>query len=366
MSESVLLSIVIPFFRDNEAIVQGLASIERACGRLPEGAARPEVIVVDDHSPIPFAWHSRTLSVRCCRMDKNRGAGAARNRGAQLARGDYLLFMDSDVMLDECHLERLYGHLAEGRGPIVQGPTAICPANRPATAFHHYMAVSWNYYQTANWAVSVFTQCFAVDKTFFHALGGFSEDYERSGGEEFELGLRLARFKPGAVFFDPGLVHLHQSENLIKRLKKVYLRSRHIRPIALAMPNLPFRFTAQSLLRSCFALLLDLSMVMALIRPLSGIGLYALCAALFYTADDSFSRHIRRRHSLGLSLISVVFRQLEYTFINLGMIRALFGFEKRPMSALRVSPRHCGAPEVRLIPQASQALTSNVLRDRQS
>jgi hypothetical protein len=40
------------------------------------------------------------------------------------------------------------------------------------------------------------------------------------------------------------------------------------------------------------------------------------------------------------------------------------GFEKRPMSALRVIPRHCGVPEVRLIPRASQALTSNVFRSR--
>jgi hypothetical protein len=33
------------------------------------------------------------------------------------------------------------------------------------------------------------------------------------------------------------------------------------------------------------------------------------------------------------------------------------GFVKRPISALRFIPRHCGVPQVRLIPQDSQAVS---------
>ena len=65
------------------------------------------------------------------------------------------------------------------------------------------------------------------------------------------------------------------------------------------------------------------ALVLMLVRPLAGAGLYGLGAALFYLSDDGFSGHIRRGHSLRLSLVSVVFRQLEYSFINLGMLRAL-------------------------------------------
>jgi hypothetical protein len=42
----------------------------------------------------------------------------------------------------------------------------------------------------------------------------------------------------------------------------------------------------------------------------------------------------------------------------------LDGFVKSPISALRFIPRHCGVPEVRLIPRDSQALISNILRSR--
>jgi hypothetical protein len=41
------------------------------------------------------------------------------------------------------------------------------------------------------------------------------------------------------------------------------------------------------------------------------------------------------------------------------------GFVKKPISALRFIPRHCGVPSVRLIPRDSQALISAFLRTRQ-
>lgn len=323
------LSIVIPFYRDNKAIGLLLASVERACLRLPAHEPRPEVIVVDDHSPLPFEARNCSLPVRVERLKHNAGVGGARNRGAALASGTHILFMDSDVILSGDFFVRLYRHLDQGKGPIIQGPVSPVPANDPATLFHHYMAVSWHYYHTQHWDISIFTQCFAIEKAFFNQLGGFSERYQKSGGEEFELGLRLARLGTPCICFDPELVHRHHSESLVKRLRKVYFRSRHIRQIALAMPNLPFRFTAQSLMRSFFALLLWLCLLLALGKPSVGLGLYLLMGGLFYVADEPISRCMRTHHSLRLSLMSVVYRQLEYTFINLGMLKTLVAGEPR-------------------------------------
>ncbi|MBU1172272.1 MAG: glycosyltransferase [Proteobacteria bacterium] len=317
------LSIVIPFYNDTHKVRLCLDSIERAMSKLPDTMPAPEIIVVDDHSPVPFDPGDFSLKVFCRRMEQNRGVGAARNLGARLSRGSHILFIDSDVVLGDDHLLRLYGHLMEKKGPIIQGPTSRIPANDPGSLFHHYLAVSWNFYQHENWQISVFTQCFAIEKVFFNNLGGFSEHFARSGGEEFELGLRLAKKKADSIFFDPDLIHFHHSEDLFKRLKKVYFRSRHIRKIALDMPNLPFRFTAQALMRSSFAFALDASVLLCLSSPLAGAGSYGLCAVLFYFADDALSKQMRKHHSLHLAMLSVVFRQLEYTFINLGMLKAL-------------------------------------------
>ena len=321
------ISIVIPYYNDRENIVRCLDSIKDAMARLPEHVVMPEVIVVDDHSPCPFDPGVSRLSVTWHRFSENKGVGAARNKGASLCRGSHILFVDSDVMLDEQHLVRLYHILGKKICPIIQGPTSVIPANEKATLFQHYLARAWNYYERNNWNISVFSQCFLVEKRFFMELGAFSERYARSGGEEFELGLRLSCTRENTICFDERLVHFHHFDHGVKRMKKVYFRSRHIRKIALGMPNLPFRFTAQALLRSAFAWSLNLCLLLCMVSPVEGLAAWLGCALLFHVTDDSMTQAMKK-HSLKLSLLSVVFRQLEFTFITLGLLRGLVPWRK--------------------------------------
>ena len=318
------LSIVIPYYNDRTAVVRCLQSIRDALAPLPPRYPTPEIVLVDDHSPDPFDPESSPVELRVLRLPENRGVGAARNMGVALSHGSHLLFLDSDVMLDRLHLTRLYELLEETDARIIQGPTSVIPANFSPSMFHRYMAASWNYYEHNNWEISVFTQCFCVEKKFFDELGGFSERYERSGGEEFELGLRLNALKSGFIHFDERLVHFHHFDGPVKRMKKVYLRSRYIGSIALRMPNLPFRFTAQSLMRSAYAWVLNGFAVLALVSPKAGSAGWILAALLFYVSDLTFSSAMEKAHSRQLAWMSVVFRQLEYSFINLGMLGGLF------------------------------------------
>jgi len=328
------LSIVIPYYNDRESVIRCLQSIKDGADMLEieNGQRVPDIVVVDDHSPVPFEPASASVPVTVCRLPLNRGVGTARNTGASLCKGSHILFIDSDVILERHHLIRLYRLLEIGDSKIVQGPTAVVPANPGASLFQHYLAVAWNYYEHGNWRISVFTQCFLIEKRFFMEIGGFAECFERSGGEEFELGLRLNALEQGIICFDEGLVHYHHFDHLVKRMKKVYFRSRHIGVIAMGMPNLPFRFTAQALMRSAFALVLNGFLLLCLVKPFYGVSGYLLTTILFYFSDHSFSKTMIQAHSLKLAWMSVVFRQLEFTFINLGMVRGLFQMKAKEKS----------------------------------
>lgn len=91
---SSLVSIIIPSYNNARYIVQAVESA------LAQTHPAVEVIVVDDGSTdatqqILAPYRSRIA----CLHQTNRGPAAARNAGLRIARGAYLLFLDSDDLL---------------------------------------------------------------------------------------------------------------------------------------------------------------------------------------------------------------------------------------------------------------------------
>lgn len=96
-SRDPLISVVIPVFNRADGVSRAVAS-------LATGDDRPdEVIVVDDGSTdgsaeaalVALEMHGFAAAGRVL-IQENRGAGAARNRGAAKASGRYIAFLDSD------------------------------------------------------------------------------------------------------------------------------------------------------------------------------------------------------------------------------------------------------------------------------
>lgn len=98
-----ILSVVIPTFNRAPMVKRCVASVLASAG------VDLECIVVDDHSPDDTGDILRKAfgadpRFRCLRLDRNSFQAAARNAGARLARGEYLLFLDDDnvVAPDMC------------------------------------------------------------------------------------------------------------------------------------------------------------------------------------------------------------------------------------------------------------------------
>lgn len=108
------ISIVIPAFNVAAYVRAALDSV------LQQTEAPYEILVFDDGSTDEtgaiLAEYADVPGVRCFYQDNMR-QGPTRNKGARLAKGDYLYFFDADDLLDVHFVERMHRLIVENDAP---------------------------------------------------------------------------------------------------------------------------------------------------------------------------------------------------------------------------------------------------------
>lgn len=103
MASSPAISVIIPVFNTEDYLKDALGSI---CNQTVRDL---QIIVVDDGSTDSSPQILRQIADKDSRIEiitqPNQGQGAARNRGLEKARGEYVYFMDSDDLLEPTCLE---------------------------------------------------------------------------------------------------------------------------------------------------------------------------------------------------------------------------------------------------------------------
>ena len=100
------ISVVIPTYNREKYIKKSIDSVIAQTGQ-GEAYNITEIIVIDDGSSDNTESVVRSVGderVRYHRMEQNSGAGAARNKGVQMARSEWIAFQDSD---DVWHPDKL-------------------------------------------------------------------------------------------------------------------------------------------------------------------------------------------------------------------------------------------------------------------
>lgn len=153
-----------------------------------------EIVAVIDGPNDDLAAVAREAGARVVMLEEHGGPARARNRGAQAAEGDVLLFLDSDVEVPvdlAARVAELFSTHPE--------PTAVIGSYDDAPAdpgfFSQYRNLLHHFvHQTGREAASTFwAGCGAVRRRAFQEVEGFDERYARPSIEDIELGSRLLR-----------------------------------------------------------------------------------------------------------------------------------------------------------------------------
>ncbi len=183
-----LLSVIIPARNSERALRLCLTALGKS-------SLRPlEIIVVDDASTEPLGNAAEAMGAQVIRLSSQVGPARARNVGAEAARGQVLVFVDSDVCVHPNALALIAADLTnDPKLAAVFG----CYDNSPAeTDFISYFKTLQHHFfhQTGPAKVCTFwSGCGAMRRDIFLAAGGFNADYRRPSIEDIELGTRLAR-----------------------------------------------------------------------------------------------------------------------------------------------------------------------------
>jgi glycosyltransferase involved in cell wall biosynthesis len=142
------------------------------------GSDQIEVIVVDSNSSDKTREIARKFTDKVINI-KKRGVSKARNIGAHRAKGEILLFLDADTLLDSAFISELCRSFADPHVACVTGSLAglenfgfIDNLFR----FFHYSTLNKAASITARLGFPLFpTVCCACRKSYFLEVGGFDE-----------------------------------------------------------------------------------------------------------------------------------------------------------------------------------------------
>jgi len=148
-----------------------------------------EIILIDDGSTDDTETMIESLSPSCkfkyLRNEKRMGIPRTRNRGIRKARGEYIIFTDSDVVVIPDFIAQHMSYHKKYQDVIVNGELIWVPSFKQiGKKRKSIFDLSFSPFDTANVSVA---------RKHLLEVGGFDEDLLAYGWQDLELGYRLRK-----------------------------------------------------------------------------------------------------------------------------------------------------------------------------
>lgn len=290
-----------------------------------------EVVLVEDGSSVPCAAVADSfrneLDIKYFTKD-NSGPGQTRNYGAERASGEYLIILDSDVMVPPGYFEAIEAELSREKADAFGGPDRAHPDFTPVQKAINYAMTS--FFTTGGIRGGKVKMDKFYPRSFnlgisadaYKALGGFSK---MRFGEDIDLSIRIFAAGYKCRLFPEAWVWHKRRTNLKKFFKQVHnsgiarinLYKKYPSSLKL-VHTLPAVFTVGVAL--LLAVALPLLLVLSCL-PWWGAVLVALAPLLLWVLAV-FTDASAKNRSLRIGCLAVAASFVQLTGYGSGFLRA--------------------------------------------
>ncbi|OGK57247.1 hypothetical protein A3I50_00180 [Candidatus Roizmanbacteria bacterium RIFCSPLOWO2_02_FULL_37_9] len=218
------LSIIITSYNTREITRNCLDSILKS---LKKSSLNYEIIVVDNASPDDSAKMLESLRINDLRIienKKNLGFGKANNQAVELASSDYILFLNSDILVLDSAIKELYKFYKQNEnminflgGKLLNKDMTLQPSCGPFYTLPVVFAALFlrgDYYSLTRYSPNKLKEvdwisgaCILTKKQYLQLINGFDDNIFMYM-DEIDL-LYRAKMKNYRVFFYPNARFIH-------------------------------------------------------------------------------------------------------------------------------------------------------------
>ena len=212
-----MFSVIIPTYNAAETLYELLVSL------VAQTFKNFEIIVVDDCSTDDTSAIVSAFDCNYIRLQKNSGPACCRNRGAETAKGDLLVFTDSDCKAGPDWLENIHRHFENNdihalMGRLVIFPSTFLGDSISGLGFPAGGAIGFDkiWRVDENGFTNSLSSCnCALRKDIYQDIGGYDEIFPFAGGEDSYLAycLRKAGYR---IKYCPDVVSYHPARSTLK------------------------------------------------------------------------------------------------------------------------------------------------------
>ncbi|MCC2643468.1 MAG: spsQ 3 [Nitrospira sp.] len=222
------VTVVIPAYNATSTIGDGLESFARQS--FP--AAKTEIIVVDDGSTdgtpeyverYAEKWGTDHPRLRVIRQ-AHQGPAAARNLGAEAARGDFLLFTDADCVPHVDWIKEMVLPFESSEIAAVKGAYKTRQKSLVARFAQAEFEARYRQLAAVEYVDVVFSYSAGFRRDVFRSIGGFDTSFPVADNEDTDLSYRVAT-AGYRIKFNPAAIVYHRHPATLKQ----YLKKKHSR-----------------------------------------------------------------------------------------------------------------------------------------